>query len=448
MRNLLALAVAALVVVGFAIRFYSLPCYDSALFEYVGRAISDGRMLYRDIWDNKMPGVFYINALWNVLFGQNYTAHAIAEAVIDLFSVALLARLLAFEGATCWGPPAALVGILLAILGFANYTEHYALPIILIAVLCARERRYFASGVALALAALFWLPSLITIVAILVARAHRRFDAVMGSTITGIVAVLTALVAFGIPACEELLMSWTSYVGSGESLQSRFADIAGVAAPLGFVFVFGGIGLWSSWRGRRSERGKFALVWLIVAFAGAMLALRPFVHYFLPTLPASIYAVIAGPVRIDFRRGAAACVLALALVVFYVLRSHRDGADSEAVRVSHVSAAMRVLAPDARIALDAYEPGIYLATGAPLRDRFELAYYANARFVAARKQTTIRDMVEGYTRNADALVAMYDPHRLLEHAGKLIEVCPQVVAPWHLYVRPQLAPKFTRCPGR
>jgi hypothetical protein len=179
-----------------------------------------------------------------------------------------------------------------------------------------------------------------------------------------------------------------------------------------------------------------------------MLTLRPFVHYFLPTLPASIYAVIAGGARIDFRRGAAACALVLVLVVFYALRSHRTGNDSEAVRVSHVSAAMRVLAPGARIALDAYEPGIYLATGAHLRDRFELTYYPNARFVAARKRTTIREMVEGYTRNADALVAMYDPHKLLEHAGKLIEVCPQVVAPWHLNVRPQLAPEFTRCPGQ
>ena len=43
---------------------------DSGLFAYGGKEILSGRLLYRDIWDNKPPGVFYLNALAQIPFGS------------------------------------------------------------------------------------------------------------------------------------------------------------------------------------------------------------------------------------------------------------------------------------------------------------------------------------------------------------------------------------------
>lgn len=42
---------------------YYPPNRDSGLFLYAARVILNGGVLYRDIWDNKPPGIFYLNAL-------------------------------------------------------------------------------------------------------------------------------------------------------------------------------------------------------------------------------------------------------------------------------------------------------------------------------------------------------------------------------------------------
>jgi len=42
---------------------------DSGLFAYGGWRILHGELPYKDFWDNKLPGVFYINALAMKLFG-------------------------------------------------------------------------------------------------------------------------------------------------------------------------------------------------------------------------------------------------------------------------------------------------------------------------------------------------------------------------------------------
>ena len=43
---------------------------DSGLFAYAGQQILKGSLLYRDIFDTKTPGVFYVNALAILLWGE------------------------------------------------------------------------------------------------------------------------------------------------------------------------------------------------------------------------------------------------------------------------------------------------------------------------------------------------------------------------------------------
>lgn len=59
---------AALLAAVFLVKVQTSPWYvgmgdDSGLFAYGGQRILEGALLYRDIWDSKPPGVFYLNAL-------------------------------------------------------------------------------------------------------------------------------------------------------------------------------------------------------------------------------------------------------------------------------------------------------------------------------------------------------------------------------------------------
>ncbi len=45
--------------------------FDAWLFAYYGREMLDGRTLYADLWDNKPPGIFWVNALGLGLSGRS-----------------------------------------------------------------------------------------------------------------------------------------------------------------------------------------------------------------------------------------------------------------------------------------------------------------------------------------------------------------------------------------
>ncbi len=44
---------------------------DSGFYAYIGKAILHGQVLYRDVWDDKPPLGYYLNALAQTIFGQN-----------------------------------------------------------------------------------------------------------------------------------------------------------------------------------------------------------------------------------------------------------------------------------------------------------------------------------------------------------------------------------------
>src|SRR5687768_3404549 len=44
-------------------RFMSFPGRDSGVYLYVASKILDGDIPYRDVWDHKSPGIYYLNAL-------------------------------------------------------------------------------------------------------------------------------------------------------------------------------------------------------------------------------------------------------------------------------------------------------------------------------------------------------------------------------------------------
>src|SRR5215469_15470311 len=46
------------------------PGRDQSTYLLIGRSLLEGKQLYRDLWDNKPPGIFYLYAGISKLFGS------------------------------------------------------------------------------------------------------------------------------------------------------------------------------------------------------------------------------------------------------------------------------------------------------------------------------------------------------------------------------------------
>lgn len=105
---------------------------DSGIFAYTAKVISDGGLPYRDAWDNKPPGVYYINALSFQLFGFDRWALWNIELIFtvvtgimffQLLMIIYRRRLLAAGGTALF----LIMSRHPEIIGDGNFTETYAL---------------------------------------------------------------------------------------------------------------------------------------------------------------------------------------------------------------------------------------------------------------------------------------------------------------------------------
>ena len=109
---------------------------DSGIFAYCGRIIHEGGLMYRDCWDNKPPGVYYLNSIAILLSGPNPYSIWLFQAV--WLTIAIQAYFLILR--KIWGVGlAALAAFMLIfwvlfpdIFAGGNFTETYAiLPVVL-----------------------------------------------------------------------------------------------------------------------------------------------------------------------------------------------------------------------------------------------------------------------------------------------------------------------------
>lgn len=105
---------------------------DSGIFAYTGKVIAEGGRPYIDAWDNKLPGVYFINALAFVLFGTNRWALWLVENITLVATCLVMFRLLQRiyrHQAEAW--TGTLILVLLArhpgLVPDTNFTEPYAL---------------------------------------------------------------------------------------------------------------------------------------------------------------------------------------------------------------------------------------------------------------------------------------------------------------------------------
>jgi hypothetical protein len=201
------LAVALLVVVSVAVLLPNHPAgrdpaEDAGVFFYAAQRLLDGGAPYRDIWDHKPPGVYFVDAAGLLIGGR--TGVWLVQLAFLVIAVVLGHRALRRE----FGPVAAFVGSLAWLValprlfleyGQTSFVEFYALPLQFGALLLLKEvpalttRRGVVIG-ALGGAAFLLKPTLVGVwVAIatvaLISRRREAIASVVAIAVGGLVSL-------------------------------------------------------------------------------------------------------------------------------------------------------------------------------------------------------------------------------------------------------------------
>jgi 4-amino-4-deoxy-L-arabinose transferase-like glycosyltransferase len=330
--------------------FRSVENWDESLYLLMARSVLDGHTLYTEIWDHKPPGIFYLFAALQLVFGRTVLAIrigawlAITASCVLLF---VLGRRLRSE------TTGVVAGLLYAAYslndgGLASNVEIFFTPLLLLALLLAlstsprellaRPTRPFVLGVVGGLALqfkyvvafdlvaffLFLLPALL--------RERQPLRLLRFALLAGVgVAVPFAAVASAFATSGH----FADYVDANFAANARYIGEVGFDWPkvavilrrrlaesfplwLSVVLAAGYLAFWRD-LDRETRRGLAAgLVWAGFAFAGMCVLRRFFAHYFLAlTTPLCLVAalVIGAAVETSDRRASARTVLLLLLVL-------------------------------------------------------------------------------------------------------------------------------------
>ncbi len=341
---------------------------DARLFAYIGKMWGQGLIPYRDIWDNKPPGIFALMLAAN--YGPIGTFPNIA--VIELVFV-LAATIAAFKiinrlsHSELWallGAAAFACGMSVSSLGGAGLTEVFGaslatwalwffvrtlsdracLPGFLGGLFCGFATQFKLPGASVGIAAV----ASIFLLAVVRAVDLRRLSLITASVLAGFATAwmpwILYFTHYGV-ATELMRVSFEypfAYAaGNSRSLMARVAvaadNLIPVAHLLAPVIIAGGIlgrlailSAWDTLRGktpnghddfRTTAIMALPLLVPVVDFAAAVTPGRNYPHYFVPfaaslTLAAACsLAVLARDVRIDLRRALTASALAGCIVV-------------------------------------------------------------------------------------------------------------------------------------
>jgi hypothetical protein len=321
---------------------------DSGLFAYGGWRILHGALPYRDFWDNKLPGVFYLDALAIRLFGP-YTWGLVVFQMAYMAVTGWLFFTLARR--FCSRAVAVIVTIFFlfyhssyGLSDGGNYTESYiALPMLagaLLLVNWSQKRKGLLApalaGVFVAAAALIKQPaaSLVGGMLLFVLLADRRRPAYAAavSIITGAGVVVLLMIAWmaqkGILADAidaNLVFNRLYLVDSytarpGPVLWNLARGLNLLALPL--AGALGGIVSLGIRRRPVSGIAWLLIPWFMLDLGGLAMGGRFYNHYFLAILPSAflLMGILVDDV-IRFRRSAlVAAVIGLALIIGPVWR--------------------------------------------------------------------------------------------------------------------------------
>lgn len=298
------------------------PARDGGFFLYAGSQIMDGKIPYRDFWDSKGPGIFYINALGLLVGGGSRWGVWFVEFLFLFGTLLILYRSLSKR----WGLGAALFGITLAglglqvVLGYGNYTEEYALlfnaaGLALFFSMTDGQRndwKYFGIGALFGLSFTFRANNIGGLFAVLF--AVFVFNVFKRNFADAMKTVLATLAGFALP-----LLLWTIYFAfAGSAREMIYASLIfnfsySAAKEREWLDIFGGFGKYGmSWYGwftllawivvvissiiRFAQRQLslfevFLLFWFPIEIVLSNLSGRNFTHYYISwMLAVAVYA--------------------------------------------------------------------------------------------------------------------------------------------------------------
>ncbi len=332
----MVLIIAPLIALSQFIAYWRIDVVDDQMFGYFGWRIANGATVYLDVWDNKPPGIYWINAIGMLVVGGSYFG------VIAMCAAAMVAAHVAFfvtAASVYHRSAAALTTILLSFYlthafytGGTNRTETFLVAFELAAVALymrgwARDRwwTWYVAGGLCGAAFLFkqvglaaWgCMGLHTIIMVLAGRlalgtGAKRCFLLLGGAVT------TILLAAGYLASQGALQAAyyaafafnREYFAHGSSqfpfryvswklLEQHVHPILLLPLLMAAAATIHAVLWWARPRFRPPEieqplsavrpvcPGYFLLfaLWFVVAFWGALLSPHGFRHYLVPAIP-------------------------------------------------------------------------------------------------------------------------------------------------------------------
>jgi hypothetical protein len=433
------LLLTGLVVAGGFLKTPQFPTNDPALFEYYGQQLLRGQRLYVDLWDNKLPSIYLINEFWQWLFGAQYRWHVVVEMLMNAGSVTLFLALLRRHKLSTWPWATCCFAAILVLPPAAgyDYTEFYALPLILGALLAVDVP--LLAGACIALAATFWLPSLL--IGAIICWQGRRIGRV-ALFVAGVLAVavpyaVAFIVIIGAQAVTTLAATWPAYIkqGSASLTVSRLALVRSLYEPVIISGAGAGLAAFLTFV-RRPENAaqKLAIGWICASLIGGAIPGHPSFHHFVPSLAALVFG-IAAFAAVPFGRrtllpralAALAAVLLLSSTVRSVVFQARSVRMLARSAQSIGACIERGFGPNTVIYVAEFAPELYLAANAAPGNPY--AMVDPMLYMTQRMGVTIRSP-QVFIGLADDPVP---PSYQLRY----------VAAPWHVHTEPRAA---LRCP--
>ncbi len=408
------------------------PLSDSALFEYYGWNMLHGQHLYADLLDVRLPSVFYVNELWQSLYGENYSLHTWAEAFVNLISIGFFALLMRTYRVALWALGTVLFAVFFC-LAFPefNYPQHYAVPLILLGFLMGARRWDVAAGAAIALATTFWLPALLMLVPLVYADRSRA--RVLGLGLGTVGTFLAYYLAF-VPALGPRWPAYPISLWPTEALRTGI-DVSQLQETILNSELGPAIGtllltLFAVIRKPETNAQRFAICWAVCALIATAIPPRFAEHFFLPAVPALAMAIatFSWNVKILSKRFAL-LLLAAALLFVTFVKAYQFTLDGQhyARYVRAMGEGIRSYSgPDTVVWTDEYVPELYLAMKARQPDRYGSIHGVGSGYVLIHT-TFVRLAAERW--NLSPSVVVFGPRRPLPRDLSIVMMAPQSAGP-------------------
>jgi hypothetical protein len=324
---------------------------DEGIYQVVGMALAQGRLLYQEIWDNKPPLLYVLYALFNGdLFSLKFLSLVFGAFSVVVFF--LLAKQLFKDKRAIIASSvffALLFGLPILEGNIANAENFMILPILIAAFLvftAKKEKQIFLAGILLSLAALIKVVAIFDFAAFFIFLLVLRFYPVktlktFGTQIKQSLRKplvefrneLVFLKAFILPillvALYFLLKGifpsfWTAVVSQNVGYVSYGNALL---LPMGFLLIKLLLLLIATiaivvYKNRIGIGGVFIYLWLVFSLFNAFFSQRPYTHYLLILLPS--FSLFLGFV-LENRRLYVFNATTLVIILLLILLNFRFG---------------------------------------------------------------------------------------------------------------------------